>query len=365
MNIKILLASSDSHYIQRLADVMSRTTITTGDVMEISLFTDIEKLKAYMETKSDDEGIKKYHIALVDEPIINELGSIVDIPTVHLLTNDIVLDGVHPKRWPEYAYIYKYQRVSAIVSKMFMTFSKLRGEERKGNRPVCAFFSPVGGSGASTLAASFAMAAVEEGIKPLFVSIEFFNTTELFFTDTHNTEQGLYDIFYVIAENGAVAAAIDTAKVQDKSGVFFLKKFPLWSEVAHIQPDEIEAFIDAARAAYGIDIVVLDLGSSFTGFMERALHHTDEIFLVSDTETTSQLKLNSFMAEGSMFKDFVGKTNLIYNKSRKGNENPSIYKSVTYVQSMPSNSPIGAASLLKSDLRRLVNPAWKQAKETN
>jgi len=325
MNIKILLASSDSQYVQRLADIMSRTAVTTGDVIEISLFTDISKLEVYLGTKSEDEGLKKYHLAIIDESVAEALGKMDDISIIHLLTNDVVMDGIHSERWPDYTYIYKYQRVSSIVAKMFMTFSKVRGEERKGNRPVCAFFSPIGGSGSSTLAASLAMAAASEGIKPLFISLEYFNITELFFNDTNNSEQGLYDIFYVIAENGAVASAIDSAKIHDPSGIFFLKKFPIWSEVTHIEPNEIETFIDAARAAFGIDVVILDLGSTFTNFTERALHVADEIFLTSNIESTSQLKLDSFLAEGSIFKEFVGKTNLIYNKSNKiGETSPSI-----------------------------------------
>ena len=368
MNIRILVASDDTSYLERLKDIMGRKTLyATGDVLETAFFTDMKKLNEWLEFKPIRYDRTRYNIALIDESISNNLEHLDNIPVIFKLTADSAFDNNSKNEQSNVHKIYKYQRVSTIINKMLLTFSKLRIDEKIGDNTICAFYSPEGGCGTSTVAAAFALAAIHKGIKPLYISFEHFNSTELFFTDTTDTDQGLYDVFSTLAVGGGVSSAIDVAKVQDPSGIFFLKKFPMWTESAQVSPDEIEHFINSARTTYGTDLVILDLGNGYTQFTERALYCVDEAFVVADCSPNGRLKLNiMFDKKVSFVHEHITKTSLIYNKSESmEQDNPYGFKAITSVPVVSASTPIHLASSIESYIRKLVNPEWKQMKEMN
>ena len=358
MNIRILVASNDKEYAIRLAGILERTTPHTGDVFEIALFTDNEKL---IETLADSKssGRVRFDIALIDEEISNLVLGV--IPVVLLLTEEDARNGTQYAGNSSAVYVNKYQRVSDIVKNLLLALASLRSDIGIGSGIVCAFYSPIGGSGTSTLAAAFAMELAKSGIKPLYVSFEYFNGSELMFGEDNTVPQGLYDVFYAIADGGGVTATIDAVKTSDSSGVSFLKKFPFWTEVIQRTPDEIQTFINAARSAHEIDIIVLDLGSGFASFTERALQCADEIFVVVGVDPVSDLKLKAlFDEETYFFQDFLNKTSLIYNKAPTNPQKSFGCKTSMHVPHKLGVTAKDIAASAGEHLRGLVNPAWKQ-----
>jgi len=359
MIIRVLLASNDAGYITRLRDVMSRTSTATGDSLEIALFTDNDKLLAEITG-----GRSRFHVALVDEGMSS---LVVDwVPVLLLLTENDAIDNMDHDSIPYALWAYKYQRVSTLVSKLIMAQAKKYGYEGRSSAATCAFFSPAGGVGTSTTAASFAMAAAAVGVRPMYVSFEYFNSTECFFKDTYGTEQGLYDIFCTITEEGKVVTSIDTAKAKDVSDVAFIKKFNMWTEAGQITPDEIETFIGSAKAANDVDLLVLDLGSGFASFTDRALECADEVFVVADSSPISRSKLDIlFDTKTSSFSGFLNKTNLIYNKADAMTPKETYgCKSLTNIPNY-QGADVGNITLsAERALRGLIKEEWKPKSET-
>lgn len=360
MNIDVLLAGQDDRYIKKLAEIIKRKKTKVGDTLNIALFTDVDRLKLSLSDKKNDNRKTKYHIALIDESIKIDDIEIEGIQVIFVLTDESDRDGgVYPFYRGENALnIYKYQRVSRIIDMMVLEFAKLRDINKKGTASVYTFFSPVGGCGTSTIAAASAVALTKKGIKPLYVSFEFFNSTELFFNDSAGTDKGLYEVFNVIAGSGVgVITTIDAIKNTDKRGVDFLKKFTMWTEVAQIKPDDIEIFIDAARASSAVDAVILDLGGVYTNFTEKAFECADEIFVVADTDKTSLLKLNILLNDNSFYKNnHLEKTKLVFNKSDKRlkTENYNI-KSVCHVKNISVRSTSELLDTAAGDLKGFVH----------
>ena len=357
MTIRCLLASSDATYAQRLADGLSKTTPSTGDNLEVSLFTDDLRISEVFGS-----GGGKFHVAIVDESMTET--AVKQIPIVMVLTEDNAKDGIKLDNLPSASYVYKYQQFTGIVRKLIMAQAQKRTFEGKGTSVACAFFSPSGGSGTSTVAAGFAMAAAKAGLRPLYASFEHFNSTEMFFTDTINSTQGFDDIFYIVAEGGGVATAIDVAKAKDATGVTFLKKFAMWTEVDQIQMNDFEIFIDSARAASETDLVVLDLDSSFTPLTDKILQCVDEIYVVTSMDDCSLVKLKAlFDNRTTFFKKHLGKVNLILNKMQ-GEEHKENYgcKSITIIPNINQDFTAAmVASSFDSYLGRLINLSWKQS----
>ncbi|MCL2356946.1 MAG: hypothetical protein FWC70_07300 [Defluviitaleaceae bacterium] len=353
MNIRILLASRDERYAMRLSDALSQSPMETGDTIETSLFTDSVKLKNYMAA---NEKTPKYDVAIVDDSMLSAVSKAA--PVTLLITEDISLDDLM-NEVNTAQYLFKFKRVTSIIRKMLLTLAKSRKDKGIGDSAVCAFYSPRGGVGTSSIAVAFAKASVAMGIKPLFVSLEHFNSTELFFGE--EGDKGLYDVFYVLAGKGGVTTAIDAAK-NKIDDVAVLNKFPAWLEVAQLTPESIEIFINAARAAHEIDVVILDLGNGFANFTEKVLRCADEIFIISGADEVSELKLNMLTDnETSFMHDFLSKSNLVYNKAVSTDAGKDYgCKTVTYIPPKTGASVASVAGAVETHLRGLVNPLWSK-----
>jgi MinD-like ATPase involved in chromosome partitioning or flagellar assembly len=284
----------------------------------------------------------KYHIALIDE----------DAGTNGIDFGDalvIMMTGESDKNNVDYPvepgkkvlHLYKYQRVSGIVRAVLVKYATERAIVKKGSAAVYAFYSPQGGAGTSSAAAACALALSRAGIKPLYVSFEVFNSTELFFFDNAGAKQGLSDIFSMIATKENVLATIDAIKNNDSRGVSFLKKFTLWTEVAEIKPDEMKEFIEAAQASYGAKAVVLDLGSAYSRFTDAAFDCADEIFVVADVLGPWQNKLDALFDKNADFaKYYQEKTNIVFNKSAGQESYPDLNaKKTVYVRNYMIRPP--------------------------
>ena len=317
MNIDVLLVGENENYIKRLTDIMKRIKPNTGDSLNISMFTDIEKLSVFLaEKKSGRKG--KYHIALIDEDAdtgdIDFGDTLVILMTEESDRNNVDYAVANGKK---VLHLYKYQRVSGLVNSVLVKYAKERDIVKKGSAAVYAFFSPQGGCGTSTVAAAYALALNRAGIKPLYVSFEFFNSTELFFNDPTGAPQGLSEIFSMIATKDNVLATIDAIRNNDARGVCFLNKFTLWTEISEINPDEMKAFIEAAQASFGVKAVILDLGSVYTKFTETALDCAEEIFIVADVQGSWQKKFDTLFDKDSIFtKYYQEKINIVLNRSQ-------------------------------------------------
>jgi len=366
MNIDVLLMGEDETYIKRLTDIIKRVKPKTGDSLNISMFTDVGKFRASTGEKRGG-GKARYHIALIDEKA--DVGGIdFGDALVVLLTEEIGRNngdypigtgtgsGTGTGNGRTALCLYKYQRVSGIVDAVIVKYARERDiykKDKKGGASVYAFFSPQGGGGTSTVSAAYALALARAGVKPLYASFEFFNSTELFFSDQNGAAQGLSEIFSIIAGIAGVAgiigitgrenapAAIDAIKNTDPRGVSFLKKFALWTEVAEIRPDEMREFIESARAANGIGAVVLDLGSAYLQFTAAALECADEVFLVADVQGFWYRKLEALLSGRAPFTDVYGdKTGIIFNRSH-GRERYAGFnaKKIAYVRTFAIERP--------------------------
>jgi cellulose biosynthesis protein BcsQ len=341
MNIDVLLLGRDAGYIKRLADIMKRSQPKNGDTLNVAMFTDVEKLRFSLSDQKKGRRAK-YHIALIDED--EDVGDI-DLSDILVVT----LTAESDRNGNSYQFgketdslnLYKYQRVSGIVDAFIIEYAKKRDLKKKGSAPVYAFFSAQGGGGTSTVAAAYAVALAKAGIKPLYVSFEFFNLTELFFNDPTGTDKGLYDVFSSIAAGGNALAIIDAIRNNDGRGVAFLKKFTLWNEVAQIAPQEMQAFIDAAQAANGIGAVIIDLGSVYAEFTETVLDNADEIFLVANAQGTWLDKLGSLLNKGASFaKNHEDRVNFIFNRSQGQERYPDFdAKKIVHVRNFTAARP--------------------------
>jgi len=341
MNIRVLLAGSDVNYISRLSDIMSRTSARKSYVLEVTIFTNRDKMKATLEGKKGATRTK-YHIALVDESMVDILHENGEFSTLVVLTDDSNKDGVVGDN--SELCVYKFQQVSEIVRKFMSAFT---GESNNSNCHICVFYSDIGGSGTSTVAVSFAMAAVKEGKRPLYVSLERISSTEAFFKDT-NVTQGLSAIF-ACKKDDEMKSAISTMKAQDASGVYFFKPFSLESSKTKplIEPTGLTLFIDSIQATEDIDMLILDIGTGTHG--QYCLDRADAIFIVAGNGQIAQMKL----AQTFDKYENLNKTYLISNQTQDSTNSHNC-KSITNIPAVMGGSPSAVSASITGYISGLV-----------
>jgi len=340
MNIRVLLAGSDMNYISRLSDIISRTSAGKDNVLEVTIFTNRDKLKATLEGKKGATRTK-YHIALVDESLVDILHENGEFSTLVVLTDDSNKDGTIGEN--SELCVYKFQQVSEIVKKFMSAFT---GENKNNHCHTCVFYSDIGGVGTSTVAVAFAMAAVKEGKRPLYVSFENISSTEAFFKD-NNITQGLSDVF-ACKKDDDMKSAINTTKAQDASGVYFLKPFSSESpttKISQVESASMTMFIDSVQAIEDIDMLVLDLGAGWQGCLDRA----DGIFIVSSNGQIAQMKLAQMLDKY----EHLSKTYLVCNRGQDSNNDYGC-KSLTHIPSVMGGSASAVAASITGYVSGLV-----------
>ena len=353
MNIRVLLAGSDMNYISRLSDIMSRTSAGKDNVLEVTIFTNRDKLKATLEGKKGATRTK-YHIALVDESLVDVLHENGEFTTLVVLTDDSNKDGAMGEG--SEVCVYKFQQVSEIVKKFMYAFT---GEIKdSSNCKTCVFYSDIGGVGTSTVAVAFAMAAAKEGKRPLYVSFEKVSSTEAFLRD-NNISQGLSEVFACQKEED-MKNKINIIKAQDASGVHFLKPFTSANSVSgnatktsqaqsQMESTSMTMFIDAVQACEDIDMLVLDLGVGWLGCLDRA----DGIFIVSSNGQIAQMKL------AQMFDKYEhrNKTYLICNRGQDANNDYGC-KSLTHIPAVMGGSASAVSASITGYVSGLVQAVF-------
>lgn len=306
MNIKILLVSEDKEYIKRLGENLLSSHNPTGDKLEVSVFSDIDKLE------EENFELNRFNVALTDESLF-EIGK--RLAQVSLIfTEDDSLDGdikndSIKENFTDKIFIYKYQRISGITNKISLSQSNLRKFKGIGSAGLLSIISI---DGDSTFAANLVKTIVNNKITPLYTDFQHLNTTEFFFRDSMYNSKNLYDIFCSIAENENVLTTINTAVTTD-GGVKFIKRFSDFSEVMQITAEEMERFIDSAKAAKEIDYLILNFGNNFCLGLNKALELSDEILIICEPSAVSLYKLNILFGEKSLINTFADKLTIVYN----------------------------------------------------
>jgi len=337
MNIRVLLAGSDMNYISRLSDIMSRTSAGKDYVLEVTIFTNRDKMKATLEGKKGATRTK-YDIALVDESMVDILHENGEFSTLVVLTDDSNKEGIIGEN--SELCVYKFQQVSEIVKKFMSAFT---GESNNRNCHICVFYSDIGGAGTSTMAVAFAMAAVKEGKRPLYVSFEKVSSTEAFFKD-NNITQGLSDVF-ACKKDDEMKTAINSMKARDASGVYFLKSFSSESSKSSIEPTSLTMFLDSVQATEDIDMLVLDLGVGGQSCLDRA----NGIFVVTGNGQIAQMKLAKMFDKY----EYLSKTYLICNRTQDSNNDYGC-KSLTNIPAVMGGSASAVSASITGYVSGLV-----------
>ena len=296
MKIQLLIATGDEDYREQLSQVL---TEKYADTFEISVCSSAQRLEELLSRR-------KFDAALLDPELVQyaELSRV-------CLPLSFWSGTAGETVWKEVRQIRKYQRISAMVSQLleqYATVAERGGEVDLERGRITVVWSPAGGCGKTTAALAYAAQKVAEGRKCLYLDLEAFSSTTVYFAQSGKS---LSSVFERLDEN--VELLLQSIRQEDAaSGIFYFSCPENYDDINVLTQEDILRLVNAS--AQGVGEMIVDLSSTYDPKIQAMLELADKVFLVTDASRTSQQKLEQFRTQHSIYEKLREKVVLVANK---------------------------------------------------
>lgn len=279
--IKILILDKNENYLNKLIKFFN---VKYSDKLEIYSFVEYQKAITLLEeTKIDIFLVSDYFDVDIDSiPRRCSVVYLCDTANIELI------NGVKA--------ICKYQNVDLIYKQILNIYSDnasiksiVKPASNLKNKIIC-FNSIGGGSGASTISASCAMYYARLGKKTLYLNLEKFGSSDVFFYG--DGQFNMSDVILALkSKKSNLAIKFESYVKKDKTGVNFFSSAKIALDMLELTIDDITTLISELKDTY--EVIVID--SEFTLDKEiRDMFNKLNILSVwvSDSSEMSITKLN-------------------------------------------------------------------------
>ena len=303
MKIRLFIAVDDGDYLDYLSQVLAERY---ADTFEISACSQPERLKEVTEGR-------RFDVAVLSPEMAESAPSQLAALTL------VLWDGTASGNPPEQNLLQKYQRISGIVRQILQQYaevSSLRPGVQADRGHITVVWSPAGGSGKTTVALAYAAQRISEGKKTLYLNLEPFSSTPLYFAQNGKS---LSSVFGQL--DGNVELLLQSIRQEDEaSGILYFCRPDNYDDIQILTEEDLTVLVYAG--ASGVDELVVDLGSTYDHRVRTLLELADEVLLVSDSSRTSQVKMEQFRTQHDLFGRIEKKTVLVMNRRSGGQKVP-------------------------------------------
>lgn len=361
MKIKLTILDSDSNYLNRL---VSAFKARYSEILEIFSYTTLDAAMADLEKNKSDVFVADAYFKVDAQKIPSSCG----FAYLTSSQNEKV-DG-------EVRKIFKFQRADRILDEITdihkitvalererlermekeklekerLEKERLEQERRKNANKIVVFLPTSGGVGVSTLAAACAIHFAKLGRKTLYLSTEFFGSTDAFFKGEGG--RSLIDVVNALKDSD-IASKIDGYAVKDASGVYFYTQPDNPIDMLAVTSQDIFKLIESLKNSYIYDCIVLDCGPVFDkGFIDIYTQSQGLVFVGNGTEISNMkaaaaVNVMEKIGTEAQLKD---KTAIVYNRfNQSSGEKTELIKCVGTLQELETNTARQTAEQL-SDL---------------
>lgn len=336
--IRIVVADSDEFYLNRIVNYLIERTNT----FDVQSFTIRESFIRYIENNAN-----KIDIVAVSEDMSDRRISESSIPAKILLT-----DGSYSEV-SGFDIINKYQKAENFINGMLMIYAEKTGRMdavSAGDKEtkVIGYFSPVGGSGKTTLALVSAAALARKGKRTFYLNLEKINSSATILDPAPTGTMS--DVYLAKKTKGAnVGLKIIANKYMSPvSGINYINPSESSLELNELTSTEIHGLIKEFDGLGEFDYVMVDMDSEMNGDNIKILDACDKIVVPFTPEQLSLSKIGSFFREVGIHDELAeirGKMVAVLNKAMP---NAIIPGEITYEASV-------ALTPIFADLRTALN----------
>jgi MinD-like ATPase involved in chromosome partitioning or flagellar assembly len=285
MKVKLAILESDKNYLNR---IMAVFTNKFADKIEVYSFADEDIAMSSLHSSKIDVFIActDFDIDVKGIPERCGFAYLVDAPDTKTHKGQKAIC-----RFQKADLIYR--EILDIMDEVTDNVSGVRADGRVETK-IIGFVSASGGVGSSTLAAACAMAMARKGLRVLYLNIEAFSTSNVFFSG--QGQFGFSDVLYALKSNKPnLALKLESAVKQDECGVYFYDPPQMALDVAEMSVGEFEQLLNLTMAArYGY--IVIDMDFSLQASCMEKLKHMQQLVFVSDGSEIANAKFKQALA---------------------------------------------------------------------
>lgn len=310
MNIKVAMLDNDYNYLSKISRALN---MRYKGKVELYIFTEKEVL---LETLEKD----KIHVLIVNKQLLdfNELNQNYNFGKAYFCESQNIesIDGFFA--------VNKYQKIEDMYQCMKKIYEEITGIVDIVNKSfsqkttLIIYTSFCGGTGTSTIAISEAVSKAKVGYKVLYLNLEYFDTTDMYFkTVDQPTFSNL--IFELKKRNNKIISKLQNVFQKDITGVYYCSPSKLLLDKLEIfNIDDIRCLFDGLKEM-DFDYIIIDKNISFTQEERLMFELSDQIRFVIDGRKISNHKFLKLMNSLALLDQkehtkFCDKVAIIYNK---------------------------------------------------
>ncbi len=287
MKIKLAVLDHDKIYIERLVSALS-TKYT--DQFEMYSFTNQEIALSMMSTSRMDVFLfsDMFDIDMSMLPKRCSCAYFVD-------ANDVDKIGELPA-------VCKYQKVDLIYKQILSLYSESAQNVSsiklgESNARIIGFTSAGCGCGSSTLAAACAVHYAAAGYRCLYLNIEKFGSSDVFFSS--EGQFGMSEVIFALKSNKNstgtkkktnLSLKLESCVKTDKTGVYFYSAPNVALDMIELKAEEIQMLIDELVKLSIYDYIIVDMDFGLDKDTLSIMKTTHAIVLVSDASKVANEK---------------------------------------------------------------------------
>lgn len=280
MKIKLAILEKDQNYLNRIVTVFNNKY---ADKLEIYSFTDQDIAMKQLEAANIDVLAASESFRIDTEKLPKRCGFAYLVESNSIET---LYDSGTICKFQKADLIYK--EILGIYSETTAGITGIRLDSNEGLK-IITFLPAGGGTGSSTAAAACAVSAARRGKKVLYLNLEQFGDTNLYFHA--EGQQDMNDVIYAIkSKRSNLALKLESAVKRDSSGVYYYESSNMALDIIGLQKEDIERLIQELKVTTLYDYIIVDTDFIIDDRCLGILKYSRHIVCVSDGSLTSNTK---------------------------------------------------------------------------
>lgn len=279
MKIKLAILEKDAAYLNRVVSVFSTKY---AENFEIYSFT------------SQDTALATLGEAKIDVLLADDSYEIDPKQLPRRCAMAYFVESADIEMLRDQPAIFKYQKIDLIYKQILSIYAE-KASSVSGLRmnddscKVVAFCSAAGGVGSSSLAAACAMSFAARGSRTIYLNLEKFGSSEVFFSG--EGQFTMSDVVFAIkSRKSNLALKLESFVRKDPCGVFFFEPSRLALDVIEMSSEEIIRLVTELQVTGSYEYIVLDCDFALDRGALNIFRKTHALILVSDGSEIANIK---------------------------------------------------------------------------
>ena len=284
MSIRLAIASVNSDYLKRLSNQLQ----IFGE-FQLSIFEDRTKLEEALKNK-------RFDILLFTPEMYSSAGLGEKLPIKIMLYDE---DDDISESVSEVTKIRRYQRISFIGKELLDAYSVLgkpvSGGVGGSSTKLITFYSPVGGSGKTTISLASAVRIAREGKSVFYVNMEDIPSDDVYLPNTY--DRGMTELLHGLGNNANAEAKLRGLMQCKNERLYYIKHFDSPNDLKELSVEETAMLLNSITSSGLFDYVIVDMVTRYDDKTAKLFEISNEIVIVERGDEISEAKMNSFYAQ--------------------------------------------------------------------